>query len=45
MIEPSLNRQKVKEIFICELNSYIDSSGVAGEIPSTFAKLQDMKVM
>ena len=32
-----------KVIFLCEFNSYIDSSGVSGEIPSTFANLQRVR--
>ena len=33
------------EFLICEFNSYINSLGVGGEIPSTFANLENMQVM
>ena len=35
----------LKDILVYEYYSYADSSGVGGEIPSTFANLKKMRVL
>jgi hypothetical protein len=35
----------LKDILAYECYSYVDSSGVGGEIPSTFANLRNMQIL